>query len=122
MKFFYFLIFLINVYFTNSDNKDSIFYIIKSTNGHIFTQMRNFKNNFHSDIQKKIEKVIKEYEYRYLSNKEEFVEFLWNKFNYLKNYENDINNIDDEYSENVIQFLKKFIKFYNNLKKKKKKK
>ena len=115
MKYaFLFIIFAVVVY---CSEKETIFHLIKSTNGFIFNQMRDFKKNFHPEIQQVIENTIKEYEYRYLSSKEKFVDYLWDKFSEIKSKYGEINNHEAEFNSEVMDLLKDFMNFYDNLEK-----
>lgn len=117
LVFYFFLaVVILNPTDQGYSQKDSIFQIIKSTNGHIFSQMRGMKNNFHPEIQDAFEKSIKEYEYRYLSNPRDFVDFIWDKFEHLKNFEqNKKINLNEIYQQDIYDFLKEFLSFYNSL-------
>jgi hypothetical protein len=101
----------------NSNRTDSIFNIFKETNGYIFSQMRAMKKHFHPEIQKHFEKSIKKYEYLYLTNKEDFVDFILDKFQELKYLEDNghMQNTELEMKKEIFDFLGNFVKFYYSL-------
>lgn len=99
----------------NSTIHESIYDIIRSTNGNIFTHMRNVKQDFHPDIQHLFEKTIKNYEYRYLSDKEDFVSFMYDKYQEMNYFEkNERKAIEEKYKEETLEFLREIVKIYNN--------
>jgi hypothetical protein len=103
----------------------NIFEIIKSTNGNIFSQMRNMKKQFNKDIQVHYEKTIKEYESLYLSDKQKFVDFILDKYLELKQIEEVPEEFKDDLSHphnqleeikhEVMENLKEFITHYKSL-------
>lgn len=66
---------------------NSIFNTIKQTRGYIFEQLRNAKAIFPADLHSFFENSIKEYEYRYLSNDNEFKDYVTTMYESLKNAE-----------------------------------
>lgn len=103
----------------STDNKslhDSIYDIIRSTNGNIFTHMRNVKQNFHTDIQHIFEKTIKDYEYRYISDKDEFVKFMYDRYQDLVYFEqNEKEEVKSKYKDMAFDFFKQIVAIYNKL-------
>lgn len=103
----------------------NIFEIIKSTNGNIFSQMRNMKQHFNKDIQMHFEKTIKQYESLYLSDKQKFVDFILDKYLELKQLEEVPEEFKDDMSHphyeleeikhEVMENLKDFMTHYKSL-------
>ena len=121
MKFFYIFIFFAFIIATSysadsSSNQNSIFDIIKSTKGNIFAQMRNMKTQLPKHIHNEVEKSVKQYESLYLSNQEDFVDLIWDKYPEMKYTEetHDVEHIDDILHHEVQEFGKEFIKHYKN--------
>jgi hypothetical protein len=106
----------------DSNAHESIYEIIRSTNGNIFAHMRNVKQDFPPDIQHLFEKTIKNYEYRYLSDKEDFISFMYDKYQEMKYFEkNERKAVEDKYKDETLGFLKEIVKIYNKCDDKEKK-
>ena len=102
-----------------SVNNDTLFEAIERTNGFIFNQLRLIKNSFPLDFQNVLEKEIKEYEYRYLSNKTEFVDYLFlmfNEYQERKELQDEQFRIDEnDIKREVYDFLTQFLVLYDEL-------
>ena len=108
-----------------SVNNDTLFEAIERTNGFIFNQLRLIKNSFPLDFQNVLEKEIKEYEYRYLSNKTEFVDYLFlmfNEYQERKELQDEQFRIDEnDIKREVYDFLTQFLVLYDELSEKEQK-
>lgn len=104
---------------TNNINNDTLFEAIERTNGFIFNQLRYIKNSFPSNVQNVLEKEIKEYEYRYLSNKTEFVDYLFlmfNEYQERKEIKDEQFRIDDnDIKREVYDFISQFLNLFEQL-------
>lgn len=114
------LIFFLVISYTlqnqNFEKSDLIFDVIEKSKGFIFNELRNIKSQFPSHTHSKLEKEIKEYEFRYLSNKTEFIDYLFLKFDEyeerkkLDDEEFRIN--DNDMQREIFFFLSKFLPYF----------
>ena len=114
------MLFFLAITFTsqypNSEKSDLIFDVIEKSKGFIFNELRNIKSQFPSYTHPKLEKEIKEYEFRYLSNKTEFIDYLFSKFDEYEERkkldDEDFRINDNDMQREIFFFLKKFLLFF----------
>lgn len=114
------MLFFLAITFTsqypNSEKSDLIFDVIEKSKGFIFNELRNIKSQFPSYTHPKLEKEIKEYEFRYLSNKTEFIDYLFSKFDEYEERkkldDEDFRINDNDMQREIFFFLKKFLPFF----------
>ena len=98
---------------------ESLFENIHLTKGYIFTQYRQIKTVFPEYLHKELEQHIKEYEYRYLSNKDEFIDYIFLMYDEYKSRQNLTDVLfrinENDFKEHVYTFLKEFIPLYKQL-------
>lgn len=99
--------------------KEKTFDLLNHQNSYIFKTMRKLKLHFPESIQPNLESIIKEFELKFLLNKEDFIEYVFDLFDELKEREKlddpEFRINEEDFQLYIFDFLSEFLKDFRKL-------